>query len=149
MKLRALIFEDHEMVRSMMTSFLEDRGYEVFAFPEAESCPLYLSKECPCPLEYVCADLIITDIDMPGINGLDFIENQLKYGCKVKNIAVMSGTWTGARTKQAKKLGVHTFQKPWDMEEFCNWLDSCERNIDPERKLSDWFKDKEERENNK
>jgi hypothetical protein len=31
---------------------------------------------------------------------------------------------------------------PIDVEEFINWLKDCENRIAPNRKLSDWFKNK-------
>lgn len=96
MKIRALVFEDNDQLRSLISTILEMRGYEVFTFSEPGSCPLYLKDKCPCPLKHTCADIIITDINMPSVTGLDF-----------------------------KILG--------------NWLDDCEKRIDSERKLSDWW----------
>ncbi|MCK5595123.1 response regulator [bacterium] len=139
MKLRALVFEDDESICFMIASILEKRGYEVFKFSEVGGCPLFLKQDCPCPLNYVCADIIITDINMSGINGLNFIENQLNHGCKAENIGVMSGTWDDNQIKQANKLNTHIFHKPFELENLFSWLEACESKIDPERKLSDWF----------
>lgn len=139
MKIRVLLFEDHDLFRSLISSFLRDRGYEVFEFSEAGSCPLYLKGDCPCPLNHSCADIIISDIKMPGITGLDFIENQITQGCKVKHFAVMSFSWTSAQREQARKLGCHILEKPFEREDFDIWLNECEKTINPKRELSDWF----------
>jgi len=140
MKIRAFVFEDDDNVRDLITTILEKRGYEVNAFSEPDTCPLYLDHDCPCPLGHECGDIIVTDINMPKINGLDFIENQLNHGCKVNNFAVMSGTWTDKHADRAKSLGLYMFKKPFDVKDFNNWLDDCEKRLNPKRKLADWFK---------
>jgi CheY-like chemotaxis protein len=94
-------------------------------------------------LEQACGDIILSDVDMPGISGLHFIESQFKKGCKVKNVGLMSGAWSEADLKLAQKLGCHVFQKPFTIDELNEWLDYCEGQIDPKRKLSnDWLKSK-------
>ena len=139
MKIRALVFEDNDVFRSVVSSFLTDREYEVFEFPEAGGCPLYLKSGCPCPLNHSCADIIITDINMPGITGLDFIGNQVTHGCKVKHFAMMSFAWTSEQLEQAQRLGCHILEKPFEREDLEVWLNECEKAINPERELSDWF----------
>ena len=142
MKIRAFVFDDDEQVRNVISELLKERGYEVHGFSEPGICPIYLEQRCPCLLDHTCADIIITDINMPYMTGLELIENQLRNGCKVKNIMVLSGSWTDAQVTYAKALGCKIFKKPFKIDEFFNWLDECERRLDPKRKLSDWFKHK-------
>jgi hypothetical protein len=52
----------------------------------------------------------------------------------------MSFKWTFSQFAQAKRLGCHILRKPFDPDDLCKWLDKCEKKIDPDRKLSDWFK---------
>ena len=89
----------------------------------------------PVSQGHTCADIIITDIDMPKITGLDFIENQLKRGCKVRNLATMSGSWSDSQMKRAAELGCKAFTKPFDINELMSWLNHCEKSIDPARRL--------------
>ena len=42
-------------------------------------------------------------IILPHMSGLDFIEHQIQNGCKVDNIAVMSGYWTDQTLEKAIK----------------------------------------------
>jgi len=143
MRKRILVFDDDETIRSFLWQILDKRGYEVFTFPEPGSCPLHIKDNCDCPLEQACGDIILSDVDMPGISGLHFIESQFKKGCKVKNVGLMSGAWSEADLKLAQKLGCHVFQKPFTIDELNEWLDYCEGQIDPKRKLSnDWLKSK-------
>ncbi|HIE44472.1 MAG TPA: response regulator [Candidatus Omnitrophica bacterium] len=97
-------------------------------------------------MNYTCGDFIITDIHMPSMTGLDFIENQLRQGgCKSMNFAVMSADWTDLQLQQAKRLGCYVLKKPFDPQELIDWLVECEKKIDPKRKLSDWFKFKDKK----
>jgi CheY-like chemotaxis protein len=139
MKVRAFILDDNESVRSLISSILEERGYEVLSSSEPLFCPIYLDRECPCPVKYMCGDIFITDINMPNVTGLEFIENQIHNDCKaiVQNKAVMSGAWTDAELEYAKRLGCQIFHKPLRIDEITRWLDECEKRIDPNRKLAD------------
>ncbi len=91
MKIRAIVLEDDDNIRSLISSILNKREYQVFAYQEPGACPLNLKHACPCPLEHACGDIIITDINMPNISGLNFIENLLNQGCKINNFMLMSG----------------------------------------------------------
>jgi CheY-like chemotaxis protein len=137
MSVRAFVFEDNDALRSIIVSALEIRGYEVMSFSEPGLCPLFLDRECPCPHEHACADIIITDINMPHMSGLEFLENRKKSGCKVKNRAVMSGSWTEEEINHARRLGCQIFEKPFQFSDLVMWLDECERKVEPNRELSD------------
>ena len=139
MNYRILIFDDQKMIRQLLWSLFDKRGYEVFTFPHPALCPLSEEKHCPCPKGQACSDVIISDLEMPFKNGLDFIEEQINKGCKCKNIALMSGAFTNEHFVKAKSLGITIFEKPFQLADINNWLDRIEKNIDPERKLADWF----------
>ena len=137
-KIRAVVIDDEEAIRDLISDILEMRGYEVHASSEPLLCPIYLADcECPCPSEHFCAHIIITDIYMPNMTGFEFIEHLKNSGCKVQNIAVMSGRCTDENLEYTKRLGCHMFKKPFDFDEIKKWLDECEKRIDPNRKLSD------------
>ena len=82
MKLRALIFDDDPLVCSLLELILENRGYEVVAFQDPSQCPSYTSPACQCPSGQTCTDVIISDVQMPNVRGLDFVEAQVKKSCK-------------------------------------------------------------------
>ncbi len=139
MKYRVLIFDDEKTIRQMLWSLFDNRGYEVFTFPNPSSCPISEEKVCPCRDKQTCSDIILSDVNMPIKNGLDFLEEQIKKGCRCKHIALMSGAFTDESVSKAKSLGIKIFKKPFKITEIINWLDQVERDIDPERNLSDWF----------
>ena len=137
MKIKAIVLEDNDSLRTLMGGVLKDRGYEVYASSEPFLSPVYRDSERPCPEEPICPNIIITDIDMPNMTGFEFIEHQKSKGCKIKNIAIMSGRWTNEDIKHAKRLGCHMFEKPFKIDEVEKWLDECEKELDPNSKLTD------------
>ena len=139
MSYRVLIFDDQKEIRQLLWSLFDDRGYEVFTFPHPAICPLAEADCCPCPPDQSCTDIIISDVDMPILNGLDFIEQQIGKGCRCKYIALMSGAFTDEQIAKATALGITLFRKPFRITDIINWLDRIEKEIDPRRELTDWY----------
>ena len=133
---RVLIFEDEEILRSTLKAILEEFGYEVLTFSNPGLCPVYDSVNHKCTLDHVCADIIISDVDMPTKTGLELIKDRKQKGCKIKYRAPMAGDWTDSSLKYAHELGCRVFHKPLDFEELLQWLDDCSKQITPDRKLS-------------
>ncbi len=138
-QLRAIVFDDNESIRNLVKLILEDRGYEVLIYTDPTECPLQHSHECQCGETQVCSDIVISDIDMPNVSGLEFVGQLLNRGCKVPNVAIMSGLWSESKLEQAKALGCKTFEKPFSLSAFTEWLKECEFRIDQDRSLSNWF----------
>ena len=135
MRLRALIFDDEPLIRRLLWSICDRRGYEVFTFPDPGICPLQRETTCPCLEHMTCSDIIVSDLEMPLVNGLDFIESLLGKGCRCHHIALISGTWCDQDLARAEKLGCAFFEKPFRIEEFIAWLARVERSIAPGRQL--------------
>jgi DNA-binding response OmpR family regulator len=142
MSYRALIFDDEKEIRNILWILFDDRGYQVFTFPHPGICPLSEEKICPCSSDEMCSDVILSDLNMPVKKGIDFLEEQIKKGCKCKHFALMSGDFSDEDVSRAKSFGVHIFKKPFNIEEITNWLDQIERDFNPKRRLSDWFLNK-------
>ena len=64
-KKRILIIEDDEGMRSLLKDFIEEEGYEADSVSNGSEAFRTLTKE---PF-----DLVITDIRMPGLSGLDIL----------------------------------------------------------------------------
>jgi DNA-binding response OmpR family regulator len=138
MRHRAVIFEDDALIRFALWKLFDDRAYEVLTFPEPGMCPLHVVRECPCPADTSCSDLIISDVNMSGTNGIDFLEGLIQKGCRQRNIALMSGNFSGTDLTRASRLGCTLFSKPLAMARLTTWIEETERSIPPERKLFDW-----------
>ena len=115
--------------------------YKVYNFDDTRNCSLYLEKDCPCPLEHMCGDILITDMSMPTGTGLDFIKNQRKHGCKIKFFLIISGSMSYQDEKETQKEGIKVLHKPFPFEKLYSWVEECKKDIDPNRKLSNWFHD--------
>ena len=135
MKLRACVFEDDSLIRSLLWTILDNRGYEVFAFPDPAQCPLHLLTECQCPLEDSCTDIIISDLNMLRVRGMDFVEAQLEKGCKCRNVALISGAWSSSDLARAESSGCKVFTKPLELDQIDQWLDEIEKKTDSRRTL--------------
>ena len=136
-KLRIFLFEDEDMVRTLIVEFLEKKGYEVFAYSD----PSKFNNKCICNKDQniTCADFLITDIKMPNITGVKFLENQIGKNCRIGNIAFISAYWTLEDLDYAGKIGAAIFHKPFNIIELNKWLDSCREKIQDERVLGNEF----------
>ncbi|MFQ5640242.1 MAG: response regulator [bacterium] len=130
------VFDDEDSIRTMLTKFLEKRGYEIMTFSYPTPC-----QTCRCQGGNACTDIVMTDIDMLGFTGLEFIENQKRIGCKAQSVAIMSGNWSVSQLWLAQKLGCDVFHKPLITTELNEWLDACEKNMNPNRALASWYLD--------
>jgi CheY-like chemotaxis protein len=140
-KFRVILLDDNEAIRSVLSKILADRGYEVLAFHNPAICPLQMVPECQCNENETCTDIIVSDLDMPNMTGLGFIENQMKKNCKCQHVVLMSGNWTEQDLLRAHELGCKTLEKPFPFEEFYEWLDEVEKSIEPTRELRNWFQE--------
>ena len=138
MKLRVLIFDDDPTMRQLLWLVCDQRGYEVFTFPEPGLCPLRAKDTCPCDGHAACADVIISDLEMPHTRGIDFVEKLLGNGCRCRHLALMSGGWSEGEVARAATLGCKVFSKPFHISEVSEWLDQVHREITPNRMLRDW-----------
>ncbi len=131
MEIRTLLLEDDNNTRSLLERILTDRGHTVFGYASPLLCPLYEDVRCHCKKTRPCVDFLITDNQMPGMSGLQFIQIQAERGCKIgaQNKAIFSGSWMNAEISLAQKLGYRAFPKPFKMEEFSRWLDLWEEQL--------------------
>ena len=103
---RILIVDDDEQIRKMLCKMLENEGYTVSAASSAEEGFIHFSEKP--------ADLIITDLVMPGKSGIDMALDIKEENPNV-NFILMSGCgWYGidAEFDVAKALGAFTLKKP-------------------------------------
>jgi len=101
-----LLIEDDASVRRVLARVLEDAGYQV---SEAATGRQGLAQLHAQPV-----DLVLTDLDMPEMNGLDVILELTRALLDVKVIAISGGA--GDDLAKARLLGARqTFPKPLDL----------------------------------
>ena len=77
-KFRVILIEDSKAILRLLSETFGDRGYEIFGFYNPAVCPLQMIPECRCGVNQMCTDIIVSDLNMPNMTGLSFIENQKK-----------------------------------------------------------------------
>ena len=137
-RLRILLFDDNSLVRSVLSSLLVKRGWEVLGFSAPSACPLYHSASCTCQVDEVCADAIVTDLDMPDIDGFCFVKGLLEKGCRIKNLAILSGSQDTVAWARARAFGLSVFSKAEGIPALLEWLQHIETQIQTERRLIRW-----------
>ena len=103
-----LIIDDEEPIHVLLRSVLQAEGYQVTeAVNGREGLERYRDRP---------ADLVITDIVMPELNGLDMLLELTREFLHAKVIAVSGAGEEKSLLDVAKLLGARqTFQKPFSM----------------------------------
>jgi len=138
MKLRILVFEDESIIRKAICTFLRRKGCEVLDFPSPVTCALVSGQPCECPREHACADLIITDMNMPGMTGLELVRLLADKGCHAppQNKIVISSLLSPEQEAEFNALGCHFLPKPFELAELWQLVRSCAENTPHDRELT-------------
>ncbi len=109
---RILVIDDDADVRGSLSKILTRAGYEVVVAADG-AAGIELQHKAP-------ADVIITDIFMPGLDGLQTIRQLKKEGSGVRIIAVSGGDRTGTvdLKEHARLMGAfNVLAKPFEMDD--------------------------------
>lgn len=121
---RILIIDDEEIIVRSLSKLLEKKGYEVYSTKSGADA-LILSEEEDF-------DLIISDIRMPGKNGVDLcreLQTNLAHTNKKKiPIIFITGFADESLEKQAQTLApVAYIHKPFDVFEMLTIIEKATR----------------------
>lgn len=106
-----LLIDDERSIRSLLRAVLEGESHHVVEAPNGRvGLKLYRERSF---------DLIITDLTMPEMDGLNLISELTRSFLSVKVIAMTGGSESGSRLATAKLLGARsTLQKPFPIDTF-------------------------------
>ncbi|MDO9512327.1 MAG: response regulator [Bacteroidales bacterium] len=125
---RILVIDDELSIRLLLENYLK-KTYEVVSLNNGEEGLIWLQKNIP--------ELIICDIQMPLMNGYDFIKNVRASGfLKHTPIIMLSGEESSDSRVKCYKLGAQDFLlKPFNIQE----LDQVIlKNINPIHYAIEW-----------
>jgi len=129
--LKAVIIDDDPTELVILKRILQRRGHKVLAYDNPLDSPLHKCGKCPCSLhDSNCPDLIISDVHMPVMNGVDLLESVMSKGCHCRHLALISGHGlANSDLLRVAKYGTRYFLKPLDLDDFYPWLDKVEQHI--------------------
>jgi CheY-like chemotaxis protein len=107
-----LVIDDDASILSLFGRFLESAGYSVALAPDGEEGMRLLKQKKP--------DLVITDIMMPGMDGLELLMKIRKQQLGIPVIAISGGMKSQPANflPHAKKFGARrVFIKPVELAE--------------------------------
>lgn len=111
--MKILYAEDEQCLREIVTEFLVTDGYEVVAVDDGLKALNALSKSSAGEFK-----LLITDIMMPNMNGLELVQ-AVKHSNLDLPIIVCSATPSSdARVKEIKGHEINFVAKPFDLDTF-------------------------------
>ena len=95
-----LIVDDHQGTREGLAQYLELEGYATLSATSAEDGLTRLEEGAP--------DLVLLDVNLPGMDGLEMLAQLRGRGSTVK-VIMMSGEATIAKAVEATRLGALDF----------------------------------------
>ncbi|MES1173174.1 MAG: response regulator [Myxococcales bacterium] len=108
---RVLIAEDDATLRDIFATVLRERGYQVATVSTGTELHRVLdTASLPQPF-----DLIITDVIMPGISGLDVID-ELRRSGDTTPVVIVTAFAQSEVQQRARGLEVRLLSKPFELE---------------------------------
>jgi two-component system, response regulator, stage 0 sporulation protein F len=108
---KILIVDDQYGIRVLLSELFKKEGYQTLQAANGMTAIELVKQECP--------DLVILDLKMPGMDGLEVFKNLKKFNEEV-NVIFMTAYGELQLVQEFMKLGAIThFAKPFDIEEVC------------------------------
>jgi CheY-like chemotaxis protein len=107
MRIRVLVVDDQQYLRDIITAILEDAGYPTLA--------VATPAEALRSLDVVHPDLLILDVSLPGMSGLEFLD-RLRATEAWHQIPVIMVSGDAAKLVAAeRRKNVVVLTKPFDV----------------------------------
>jgi len=137
-KPRIIIFDDDTSILKLFNVNFSVNSFEVQYFNKPLFCRA-CENTTSCANQ--CADIIITDFQMPRINGIELLNHHVQRRCpiNIQNKAIMSGSEPHNVIDNMKGLANTFFQKPVRMEQLNAWTKECLSRSDLSQPLGNYF----------
>ena len=108
-KITILLIDDEKLIVEMLTTFLSKKGFEITGLTDSRE-----ALECIKANTY---DIVLTDLKMPDVSGMDII-NAVKSSGKDIEMIIFTGYATIDSAIEAIRQGVYDYiKKPFRLEE--------------------------------
>ena len=114
---RVLIVEDEDIQRELLREILEDSGFSVLTAQSAERGFQLLMKSP--------ADVVVTDVRLPGMDGLSFLEKVKEEFPETEVIVITAFSNVTDAVNAIKKGAFHYVTKPFDPEVLINLINKA------------------------
>jgi len=112
---RVCVVDDEELMRDSVAAILKRQGHSVEAFDDPRD-----ALEAARSGSF---DLIVTDMKMPGMTGVELLRSVRSAGCETATI-LMTAFGTVANAVEAMKLGAFDYvEKPFQAEHLCKLVE--------------------------
>jgi two-component system response regulator MtrA len=123
MSARILLIEDDEIFRTIISDNLTSEGYRVDAVGDGQAALAHMRGTVP--------DLILLDLTLPGLDGLELCPLLKKHGSSIPLI-ILSARDQKIDKLKGLRLGADDYiVKPTDMEELIARVDAVLRRVRP------------------
>ncbi len=107
-----MIIDDEEVIRDVLCTFLENKGYQTVALKNGQSAVKFT--------ETIKPDVVLLDIKMPGIDGIETC-GKLKQALKSSprtGIIIITGYGTPENVEESFNKGaIDVIKKPFDLND--------------------------------
>lgn len=123
--LQVLVVDDERAIRDVISDFLGMERYQVATAENGEQAMRMLAESN--------FDLVLTDLEMPRVNGLDLLRH-LKTLKRVPLAVIMTGYATVENAVEAMRVGAHDYiLKPFKVDEVLHTVRKAAEKIHLER----------------
>lgn len=106
---KILVVDDEHLIRWSLTERLTSEGFEVVSSPTGEQALKEVAEDMP--------DLILLDVKLPGIDGMEVLERLRASNCD-RPVIMITAHGLIPQTVKALKLGAFNYiTKPFDLDE--------------------------------
>lgn len=128
-----LVVDDERTLARAIKGYLDEAGYDTTVAHDAESALGMLERLRP--------DVVFTDVQLPGMNGIDFLRKVREFDPAI-SVCVMTAFGTIEGAVEAVKLGAFDYlKKPLDLEEMRLIAARARENSQLRQELS-WYRKK-------
>ncbi len=118
-RLRALVIDDESSIRHLLSEVLDSLGFHVDAAADGRAgLALYEER---------IYELVVTDLNMPGLSGWEVVEGVRRRG-PAAGLIMVTGSAENLDRERARAQALVLLQKPFRIEELRNAIEEALRS---------------------